>query len=110
MNLAESTKMGTIRAGNIRKLIKPKWRPPFKLYRVIVGHQGWVRTVAVSPCNTFFATGSVDRTIKFWDLASGELKISLTGHINTIRAIEFSQKHRYLFSCGEDKSVKCWDL
>ena len=71
MNLAESTKMGTIRAGNIRKLIKPKWRPPFKLYRVIVGHQGWVRSVAVSPCNTFFATGSVDRTIKFWDLASG---------------------------------------
>jgi pleiotropic regulator 1 len=63
--------MGTIRASNIRKLIKPKWRAPFKLYRVIAGHQGWVRCVSVSPCNTFFATGSVDRTIKFWDLASG---------------------------------------
>lgn len=49
MNLAESTRMGTVRAENIRKLIKPKWRPPFKLYRVIAGHQGWVRSVAVSP-------------------------------------------------------------
>ncbi len=63
--------MGAIRASNIRKLIKPKWRAPFKLYRVIAGHQGWVRCVSVSPCNTFFATGSVDRTIKFWNLASG---------------------------------------
>lgn len=110
MNLVEATKLGTIRANSIRKLIKPRWHAPYKLYRVIVGHQGWVRAVAVSPCNNFFATGSADRTIKFWDLASGELKMSLTGHINTIRALDFSEKHPYLFSCGEDKSVKCWDL
>jgi pleiotropic regulator 1 len=87
MNLAESTRLGTIKATSLRKLIKPKWHRPFKLYRVIVGHHGWVRCLAISPCNTYFASGSADRTIKFWDLASGELKISLTGHINTIRAL-----------------------
>lgn len=87
MNLVEATRLGTVKASSIRKLIKPTWHPPYKLYRVIAGHQGWVRAVAVSPCNTFFATGSADRTIKFFDLASGELKISLTGHINTIRGL-----------------------
>ena len=87
MNLAESTKMGTIRATSLRKLIRPKWHRPYKLYRVIVGHHGWVRCLAVSPCNTYFASGSADRTIKFWDMASGELKISLTGHINSIRGL-----------------------
>ena len=87
MGLSDATKLGTIRAGSLRKLIKPTWHAPWKLYRVIIGHQGWVRSVAVSPCNTFFATGSADRTIKFWDLASGELTISLTGHINTVRAL-----------------------
>lgn len=87
MNLVEATKLGTIRANSIRKLIKPTWHAPYKLYRVIAGHQGWVRAIAVSPCNTFFASGSADRTIKFFDLASGTLKISLTGHINTIRGI-----------------------
>lgn len=71
MNLVEATRLGTIKATSIRKLIKPIWHPPYKLYRVIAGHQGWVRAVAVSPCNTFFATGSADRTIKFFDLASG---------------------------------------
>lgn len=100
MNLAESTRLGTIRATSLRKLIKPNWHRPFKLYRVIAGHHGWVRCLAVSPCNTYFASGSADRTVKFWDLASGELKISLTGHINTIRALEFSKQHPYLFTCG----------
>lgn len=63
--------MGSIKARKIRRLIKPKWHAPYKLYRVIAGHQGWVRSIGISPCNKFFATGSVDRTIKFWDLASG---------------------------------------
>ena len=43
---------------------KPKWHPPWKLYRVISGHLGWVRCVAVEPGNEWFATGSNDRVIK----------------------------------------------
>ena len=41
--------------------------------------------------------------IKIWDLASGELKLSLTGHISTIRGLAVSDRHPYLFSCAEDK-------
>ena len=58
---------------------KPKWHPQWKLMRVISGHLGWVRCVAVEPGNEWFVTGSADRTIKIWDLASGTLKLSLTG-------------------------------
>ena len=60
--------------------------------------------------NQFFVSGSNDRTIKFWDLASGQLKVTLTGHINTVRRLAISDRHPYLFSAGEDKQVKCWDL
>ncbi|KAF9244474.1 WD40-repeat-containing domain protein [Melanogaster broomeanus] len=67
-------------------------------------------TVAVEPGNQWFATGAGDRVIKIWDLASGELKLSLTGHISTVRGLAVSPRHPYLFSCGEDKMVKCWDL
>lgn len=67
-----------------------------------------------------------------WDLATGTLKLTLTGHINTVRGLAVSPRHpypynlitsiklpwggffltytRYLFSCGEDKQIKCWDL
>ena len=86
--------------------IKPVYHPQWKLMRVISGHLGWVRSVAVEPGNKWFATGAGDRVIKIWDLASGELKLSLTGHISTVRGLAVSPRHPYLFSCGEDK-VRC---
>ena len=89
---------------------KPKWHAPWKLYRVITGHYGWVRCVAIDPENKWFASGSSDRMIKIWDLATGKLKLSLTGHISGIRGIHLSDRHPYMFTCGEDKQVKCWDL
>lgn len=89
---------------------KPNWHAPWKLYRVISGHTGWVRAVAVEPGNEWFATGAADRMIKIWDLASGKLKLSLTGHVSTVRGLAVSTRQPYLFSAGEDRMVKCWDL
>ena len=89
---------------------KPNWHAPWKLYRVISGHTGWVRCVAVEPGNEWFCTGAADRVIKIWDLASGKLKLSLTGHVSTVRGLVVSPRQPYLFSCGEDRQVKCWDL
>ena len=93
-----------------RQLQKPSWHPPWKVFRVISGHLGWVRSVSVDVGNEWFATGAGDRMIKIWDLATGTLKLSLTGHINTVRGLAVSPRHPYLFSAGEDKMVKCWDL
>lgn len=90
--------------------MKPDWHAPWKLMRVISGHLGWVRSIAVDSSNEWFVTGSNDRTIKIWDLASGVLKLTLTGHIGNIRGLAVSPRHPYLFSCAEDKKVLCWDL
>lgn len=100
----------TTRGGPAMKQVKPEWHPPWKLMRVISGHLGWVRALAVEPENKWFASGAGDRTIKIWDLASGSLRLTLTGHISTVRGLAVSPRHPYLFSCGEDKMVKCWDL
>ena len=101
---------GALAVRKMRKMVKPRWHAPWKLMKVISGHHGWVRCVDVDPTNEWFVTGSNDRTIKFWDLASGQLKLTLTGHTHNIRDVLVSKKHTYLFSCGEDKSVLCWDL
>jgi len=97
-------------ARNRPSIPKPVWHPPWKLMRVISGHEGWVRTVAVDATNQWFASGGNDRLIKIWDLASGTLKLSLTGHTNAVRQVAISDRHPYLFSASEDCEVKCWDL
>ena len=89
------------------RTVKPTYHAPWKLVRVISGHLGWVRSVAVEPGNKWFATGAGDRVIKIWNLASGELRLSLTGHISTVRGLAVSPRHPYLFSCGEDKVRLC---
>lgn len=90
---------------------KPQWHAPWKMKAVITGgHVGWVRTVTVDPTNSWFATGSVDRTIKIWDLAARTLKLTLTGHIAAVRSLVASERHPYLFSAGEDRQIFCWDL
>lgn len=89
---------------------RPVWRPPWRVYRVLAGHLGWVRALAVEPGNEWFVSGAADRTIKVWDTASGALKLTLTGHIGVVRGLAVSARHPYLFSAGDDKQVKCWDL
>ncbi|KAK3010359.1 hypothetical protein RJ639_010638 [Escallonia herrerae] len=89
---------------------RPVWHAPWKNYRVISGHLGWVRSIAFDPSNSWFCTGSADRTIKIWDLGTGKLKLTLTGHIEQIRGLAVSSRHTYMFSAGDDKQVKCWDL
>ncbi|KAI9829809.1 MAG: pre-mRNA-splicing factor prp46 [Phylliscum demangeonii] len=94
----------------VMQAVRPEWHAPWKLMRVISGHLGWVRSLAVEPGNEWFVSGAGDRTIKIWDLATGALRLTLTGHISTVRGLAVSPRHPYLFSCGEDKMVKCWDL
>eukprot|EP01083_Nonionella_stella_P157545 511567_1 len=93
-----------------KKKLKPEWHRPWKLYKVISGHLGWVQSVAMDPSNEYFVTGSADRTIKIWDLASGTLKLTLTGHISAVRGLAISRASPYMFSASEDKKVCCWDL
>ncbi|CAK9686424.1 unnamed protein product [Candida parapsilosis] len=84
----------------------------WKLLRTIAGaHQGWVRAVTMDEVtNDWFVTGSSDSTIKIWDLATSQLKSTITGHIMGVRALVVSKKFPYLFSGSEDKTLRCWDL
>lgn len=63
-NSSKGNSDGSINSRKRVKLPKPKWHPEWTLSRVISGHTGWVRSVAVDVSNEWFATGSSDRTIK----------------------------------------------
>eukprot|EP00996_Jenningsia_fusiforme_P000230 NODE_1186_length_1655_cov_36.720423_g1053_i0.p1 GENE.NODE_1186_length_1655_cov_36.720423_g1053_i0~~NODE_1186_length_1655_cov_36.720423_g1053_i0.p1 ORF type:complete len:488 (+),score=68.87 NODE_1186_length_1655_cov_36.720423_g1053_i0:99-1466(+) len=87
-----------------------QWHPQWKIMKVLTGHVGWVRTIAIDWTNEWFVSAGDDRVIKVWDLASGHLKLTLTGHVGCVKGLAISKRSPYLFSVGEDKMVKCWDL
>lgn len=90
---------------------KPQWHRPWKLVKIINGHLGWVRCIAMEPIqNEWFVTGSNDTTLKVWDLSTGHLKLTLSGHVMAVRDVCVSRRHPYMFSASDDKLAKCWDL
>ena len=50
------------------------------LERKLTGHKDWVSSVAVSPDGKWAASGSDDKTVKIWDLETGECRATLEGH------------------------------
>jgi len=58
----------------------------------------------------FLASGSRDKTIKIWEIATGTCIMTLIGHDNWVRGVEFHPNGQYVMSVSDDKSIKIWDL
>jgi WD40 repeat protein len=67
--------------------------------------------VAFSPDGKTIASGSVDRTVILWDLATGRARSPgrLRGHEGTVRGVAFSPDGGWLASGADDGKVHLWD-
>jgi WD40 repeat protein len=72
-----------------------------------------VTTVAISPDGRFVAAGSLDRSVRVWDSATGYLVQRLEGpdgHRDSVYSVAFSPTGRELVSGSLDKTIKMWEL
>ncbi|MGH9775002.1 MAG: toll/interleukin-1 receptor domain-containing protein [Candidatus Acidiferrales bacterium] len=83
---------------------------PFNLDRTLSGHTASVRAVSFSPDARWLASGSVDQTIKLWDVATGQEVRTLSGHTGSVWSVAFSPDGRWLASGSTDQTVKLWDV
>jgi WD40 repeat protein len=83
--------------------------PAFVLDRTFKGHSGWVTGVAFSSYGQF-ASGSWDRSIKFWDVSTGQEMRALEDKVLEIEAVAFSRDGKWLAAENSRDTVTLWDV
>lgn len=103
-----SPKNPLIVSGGWDKVVKVWNLDDCKLLTNLIGHKGFISTVAVSPDGSLCASGGQDGTAMLWDLNKGEHLYSLNaGH--AINALAFSPT-RYWLCAATNNSIKIWNL
>ncbi|MBE9185812.1 protein kinase [Microcoleus sp. LEGE 07076] len=88
------------------KLFFNEWR----CARILRGHSGSVNAVVISPQGNIIASASDDKTIKLWNLHTGELIHTFFGHSATVDAVAISPDGRMMVSGSFDRKVIEWKL
>jgi WD40 repeat protein len=99
---------------------------PSRLVRTLTGHTDYVVEVAFSPDGTLLATASHDRTVRLWDVATGQTtriltgrtsrsltgrtSRSLTGDTGYLYGVAFSPDGTLLAAISHDRTVRLWDV
>jgi len=75
----------------------------------LVGHSDAIKTVAFSHDGNFFASGSIDQSIKIWSLSKKKNIKTFEWHTKGVNNVEFSASDKYLISAGYDDLLCIWD-
>jgi GTPase SAR1 family protein len=77
---------------------------------VLRGHTDSVIGVAVTPDGQTVISGSRDKTLKVWDLATGHCRATFEGHTSGVTGVAVTPDGKSVVSGSEDNKLKVWDL
>ncbi|WP_437839850.1 CHAT domain-containing protein [Sorangium sp. So ce1153] len=102
-------KLGEHRSSWLRERF-PFSRDSEALLRTLEGHTDAVDGVAITSDGRIAVSASWDKTLKVWDLATGQLLRTLEGHTDAVMGVAVTPDGRIAVSASLDKTLKVWDL
>ncbi|NEQ68332.1 MAG: hypothetical protein F6J86_28865 [Symploca sp. SIO1B1] len=92
----------------LRRLQRQETEPKFRnnlIYKDLL-----INSVSFSPDGNILATGSSDKTIKLWDIETGQEIRTLRGHNQEVNSVSFNPDGNVLATGSGDKTIKLWDV
>ncbi len=77
---------------------------------VSTGHTGQINSVAISSDAKYIATGSVDKTVKIIETASGKELRTIAENNQRVSVVKFDQKVNYLAAHIEGEALKVYEF
>ncbi|CAN4096868.1 unnamed protein product [Withania somnifera] len=80
--------------------------------QIFEGHSHYVMQVTFNPKDTnTFASASLDRTIKIWNLGSPDPNLTLDAHLKGVNCVDYltGGDKPYLITGSDDHTAKVWD-
>lgn len=82
----------------------------FVLTQTLAGHLWGVNAVDISPDAKVIVSGSVDKTVKIWEIATGSLLHNLETHSQEVWSVATSPDGKMLASGGGDGNITLWEM
>ncbi|XP_058226848.1 coatomer subunit beta'-2 [Rhododendron vialii] len=88
------------------------WDKGWVCTQIFEGHSHYVMQVTFNPKDTnTFASASLDRTIKIWNLGSPDPNFTLDAHLKGVNCVDYftGGDKPYLITGSDDHTAKVWD-
>ena len=77
---------------------------------ISAGHTDFISSITMSSDGKWIASGSIDKSVKIIDAASGKELRTFGGHNQRIQSVQFDPTNRYISSYVEGESIYIYDV
>lgn len=95
---------------HITPSLSPRISKSPRLFNTLVGHDGTVLSVCVSPDGKYVISGSADFTVRIWSLSNNLQEAVLAGHSGAVNSVVVNSECRFIASGSSDYKVIIWSF